>query len=199
MFIDMRTTRGILASAAILILAGLGPLRAEDQDQARVRLGLRGGICLSSVNWSQNDGSGDPFRRPMFSALAEFSMSPTFAIQPELDVVTMGFSWRDDIPYAGTKHVDSLSYVQIPVLFKVRLLRPGWIVPAVFAGPVLGVLTTARGSDYDPYGNLIFQGDIKHLYRDADFGAAFGAGADIKVRNLRLLLDVRYYLGLPDV
>jgi Outer membrane protein beta-barrel domain len=193
----MSIKKPILAASAVLLLAAVHPLRAEDQPS--FRLGIKAGPSYSNVNWSQDDGSGDPFRRLTFGLLAEFSLSPRFAIQPELDLVTMGFSWRDASPAEGTKHVDGLSYLHVPVLFKVRLLHPGWIVPAVFAGPVLGILTSAHASDYDAYGNVIFQGDIKHLYRQADFGAAAGAGADIQVRNLRLLLDVRYYLGFMDV
>jgi hypothetical protein len=46
---------------------------------------------------------------------------------------------------------------------------------------------------------LTYAGDIKDLYRDFDLGAAFGAGVNIQVRNLRLIFDVRYYLGLTDV
>lgn len=180
----------------IMILAAVVPRTAL----AQAGLGIKGGPCISNVKWSLDDGSGEAYGRLTVGFFAEFSLSPAFAVQPELDFVTMGYSWWDlvTVGYMG-KYEDTLQYLQIPVLFKARLIRKGWIVPAVFAGPSLGILLKAGFKYYDMNSGLTYGDDIRDLYRDFDLGAAFGAGVNIQVRNLRLILDVRYYLGLIDV
>jgi len=109
----------------------------------------------------------------------------------------MGYSWQDALGIGTHKYM--LQYLQIPVLFKARLVRKGPVVPAVFAGPSLGILFRARFRYYDVNGGPPLIGDIKDLYRDVDLGGTFGAGANFRVRNLKLIFDVRYYLGLTDV
>ena len=181
----------------IMILAAVVPRTAAAE--TGLGLGIKIGPCVSNVRWSLDDGSGEAYRRLTVGFFAEFGLSPAFAVQPELDFVTMGYSWVDLVSADPGKYEDTLQYLQIPVLFKARLLREGWIVPAVFAGPCLGVLLNARFRYYDLSGGLTYSADVKDLYRDFDIGAVFGAGVNVRVRNLKLIFDVRYYLGLLDV
>jgi hypothetical protein len=182
--------------AAVLILAASLPARAEET--AGVRLGLKVGPCYSAVRWSTPGGSVvDASRKLTFGALAEIDLGPRFAVQPELDLLTMAYTWEP--PLLTGVFTDTLQYLQVPVLFKAKLVREGWAVPAVFAGPCLGILFRARERYYDLSTGQSYYADINDLYRDFDLGAAAGAGVDIKVRNLRLIFDVRYYLGLTDV
>ena len=190
-----------MKKTAILLIVILGTVVPRTAAaETSLGLGIKGGPCNSNLKWSQDDGSGETFRKLTFGVFAEYSLSPAFAVQPELDFVTMGYSWWNLDPTSPMmgKYEDTLQYLQVPVLFKARLLR-GWIVPSVFAGPSLGILLKAGFKYYDMAGGLTYAGDVKDLYRDFDLGAAFGAGVNIRVRNLRLIFDVRYYLGLTDV
>lgn len=190
----MRMTHRLFTAA--LILAASLPARAEET--AGVRLGLRIGPCFSAVRWSTPEGSVvDADRKLTFGVLAEIDLGPRFAVQPELDLFTTVYTWEP--PLLTGVFTETLQYLQVPILFKAKLVREGWAVPAVFAGPCLGVLLRARERYLDLSTGLSYYADIKELYRDFDLGAAAGAGVDIKVRNLRLILDVRYYLGLMDV
>jgi hypothetical protein len=190
-----------MKKTAILMMMIVGTLapRSMAAAETEVSLGLKVGPCISNVRWSLDDGSGETFKRLTAGVLIEVNLSPRFAVQPELDFVTMGYSWWDLVSVNMGKYEDTLQYLQIPVLFKARLIRKGWIVPAVFAGPSLGILLKAGFKFYDMVGGLTYIDDIKDLYRDFDLGAVFGAGVNIQVRNLRLIFDVRYYLGLTDV
>jgi len=67
-----------------------------------------------------------------------------------------------------------------------RLVRGGKIIPVVSAGPVLGILLSARVKFYDIDGVLAHEGDIKDLYRSVDLGAAFGAGVEILLGEISL-------------
>jgi hypothetical protein len=180
----------------IMILGTVAPRTAAAE--TGFNLGIKGGPCISNVRWSLDDGSGETFKRLTVGVLIEVSLSPRFAVQPELDLVTVGYSWWDLISITPGKYEDTLQYLQVPILFKARLVPKGWIVPAVFAGPTLGVLLKAHYQFTELSSGLTYGADIKDLYRDFDFGAVVGVGVDIQVRNLKLLLDARYYLGLVD-
>jgi hypothetical protein len=187
--------KGLTVFAASLLIGAFAPPPAP----AQTGLGIRGGSCASKVRWSLDDGSGGAFRKVTAGVFVEISLGPGFAVQPELDFVTMGYSWWVLNPETQGMYEDTLQYVQVPVLFKARLLRKGWVVPAVFAGPSLGILLRARVKYTDIYGDPPYSGDIKNLYRNFDPGGVFGAGVDILVRNIRIIFDVRYFLGLTDV
>lgn len=189
--------KGVLTGGVVLLLAMFIPPQAA----ARIDfgLGIKGGLCASNVSWSLDNGSGGPFRRPTFGILAVFNLGSTFAIQPELDYVTTGFSWWIILPPEIAKYEDTLKYLQIPVLFKARLIPGGRIVPVVFAGPALGILLSAPVRTYDVNGSLVFERNARDIYRSVDLGAAFGVGAEILVGQIKLIVDVRYYQGLTDV
>lgn len=196
----MRMKRALPAAAVLVILATVGPLRAEDG--TGVRLGIKAGPCFSTVRsgmtvLGETTTETETHRKLTVGFLAEIGLGPWFAVQPELDLLTAVRTYTPPLD-PGT-FTDTLQYLQVPVLFKMKLARKGWIVPAVFAGPCLGVLLKARDSYYDVESGQTYYADTKDLYRDFDLGAAAGADVNVKVRNLRLILDVRYYLGLMDV
>ncbi|HSA96466.1 MAG TPA: porin family protein [Acidobacteriota bacterium] len=192
--------RSILSGSLVLLIAVLCPLRAEDEPG--IRLGIKAGPCFSTVRWSmpmlEGSVSGtETHRKLTVGFLAEIGLSPRFAVQPELDFLTTVRTWTP--PLGQGIFTDTLQYLQVPILFKMKLTRGGWVVPAVFAGPCLSVLLKARDTFYDVFTGQYYYADIKDLYRDFDLGAAAGAEVNVKVRNLRLILDVRYYMGLIDV
>jgi Outer membrane protein beta-barrel domain len=196
----MRMKRTLSTAAVLLVLATVGPLRGADE--TGVRLGIKAGPGFSTVRWSMPvlDGSvtgTETHRKLTVGLLAEFDLGQWFAVQPELDLLTAVRTYTPSLD-PGT-FTDTLQYLQVPILFKMKFARKGWIVPAVFAGPCLGVLLKARDSYYDVESGQTYSADTKDLYRDFDLGGAAGAGVDIQVRNLRLILDVRYYLGLMNV
>jgi hypothetical protein len=187
--------KGILAAGVVLLLT----LAIPPQAAAKVDfgLGIKGGVCRLNVksdfpSWPEKSGL-----TPTFGIFAVFNLGPTFVLQPELDYVRMGYIWWDYYLSVG-KFVETYNTLQVPVLFKARLVRGGKIIPVVSAGPVLGILLSARVKHYDMDGVLAHEGDIKDLYRSVDLGAAFGAGVEILSGKLAFIVDVRYYLGLMD-
>lgn len=187
-----------LIAAGLALLLALWLPAAEEEETAGVRLGLKVGPCFSTVRRNGPEGPDVESRRKLTAGfLVEIGLGPWLAVQPELDFLTTVYTWEP--PLLTGVYTDTLQYLQVPILFKARLVRRGWAVPAVFAGPCAGILLRARDSYYDLSTGITYSADIKDLYRDFDLGAVAGAGADIRVRNLRLILDIRYYLGLMDV
>ncbi|GEM_PF-1603271 len=196
----MSLRRSFPVAALVLLLASTYPLRAEDE--TGVRLGIKAGPGFSTVRWGmlvlgESVTGTETHRKLTVGLLAEFDLGQWFAVQPELDLFTAVHTYTP--PLGQGTFTDTLQYLQVPILFKMKFARKGWIVPAVFAGPCLGVLLKARDSYYDVESGQTYSADTKDLYRDFDLGGAAGAGVDIQVRNLRLIFDVRYYLGLMNV
>jgi hypothetical protein len=190
--------KGLSVLVPVLFFAAVLPSRAAAETGRT--FGLKAGLGLSNVTWSfPSIGPGETSsERLTVGLLAEFGLGPWIATQPELDFVTTGYSWSDALGIGTHKYM--LQYLQIPVLFKVRLVRKGRVVPAIFAGPSLGILLRARARYYDVSGGGPgYRMNVRGAYRDFDLGATFGAGLSIRVGTLRLILDARHYLGLTDV
>ncbi len=86
----------------------------------------------------------------------------------------------------GTVQVD---YIRIPLLFR-SAVGSGPRAAYVVIGPSIGFLTRAKAKFV---GETL---DLKDDFKKADFGIAFGAGANL---NEKIFIEARYTLGLTDV
>ena len=182
--------KGWLVLATVMLVIALAPEPAAAK--VTFNLGLKAGLSLSNVAWSDESGS-TPILRPTAGVLGVIDLSPMFTIQAELDYVIMGEWYGYDV----WKWVEDYSYLQIPVLLRARLVREAKISPFLTAGPVLGFLLSAHEKQYL---NGEFDGDFDIKFRTAstDFGAALGGGAEFKVGPLKVFLDARFYLGFTN-
>ncbi|MGZ4886553.1 MAG: porin family protein, partial [Candidatus Aminicenantales bacterium] len=167
--------KAVLISVVLLVFAGLvsAPLAAA----SKVNFGLRAGVSLSNNAWSDDDGTEKILVRPTFGAFAVFNLTPMLAIQPEVNYLVMGEWWNSD----SLKIVEAFTYIHIPVLLKVRLMREGKIIPALFVGPAIGFLLSAKEAG----------DDVKAFFKDTDFGADFGLGAEMAAGNMKVVFDAR--------
>ena len=181
--------------AAVVFLVALLPRSAEAE--VTFNFGVRAGVSLSNVSWSDDDGSEKSLLRPTFGILGVINLSRMFSIQPELNYLTTGEWWEDDISVDIWKVVETFNYLQIPVLLKVHLKPGGRVNPFLLAGPVVSFLLSAREKDY-LNGDLDDDEDIKEFFKSTDFGAAIGGGAGFMVSSVKVFVDLRYYLGLTN-
>lgn len=187
--------KGILVFAAALLLVAFIPrplAAAVDID-----LGFKGGLSLSNVRWSDDDGSEKSVLRATFGVFVAFNLNKNFAIQPEINFLSTGEQWTDTIDTGEFKLVEFFNYLHIPVLIKYRLAQQGKVIPVIFAGPALGILLSAPEREYL---DDILVRDIsrKQWYKSTDFGADFGVGAEMMMNKCKIILDLRYYLGLSN-
>ena len=119
--------------------------------------------------------------------LFQYMASPQFAIQPEAAFVLKGA--KEDNP-GGPEEKLKLTYVEIPVLVKFKPKMNGSIQPAIFAGPALGILVSAKAASVD----------VKDQFKSTDFGAVFGAGIELAAgAKGKVSFDARYALGLSNI
>jgi hypothetical protein len=175
--------KGLLVCAALLVLLALvsAPVAAATQ----FSFGFKAGASFANNRWSADDGTEKGLVRPTFGAFTLIELSPTLAIQPEINYLMTG-EWWDIMDGTNT---EEFTYLHIPVLLRVRLMEEGKIIPVVFAGPAIGFLLKARDQNKD----------VKAFFDSTDFGADFGVGAEMAAGNMKVLFDLRYYLGLKNV
>lgn len=188
--------KGLTVFAAVLLVATLVPRQAAAQ--VTFNFGVKAGASLSNVSWSDDDGREKPILRPTVGVLGVVNLSPMFAVQTELNYVTVG-EWWEDTDFVDTwKIVEDFGYLQVPVLLKVRLIPESKVAPFLCAGPLLGVLLSAHEKEYTD-GELVDDIEWKSYFKSTDFGVAFGGGAEFMAGKLKVFVDARFNLGFTNV
>jgi hypothetical protein len=170
--------KGVLVCAAVLLLAALVPAA-----QVTFNFGVRAGMTMANNKWTDDDGLEHAVYRPTFGVFADINLTDMIALQPEINYVSTGEWWDDD-----GKVVEKFDYVHVPLLLKARLMKEGKVVPFLLAGPYVGFLLSAKEGGED----------VKQFFKSTDFGADFGGGVEFAVGKMKVLVDVRYLLGLAN-
>ena len=167
----------------ILLLACLAAGLSSTAVRAQgVRIGIKAGPSLTSFNGRDADGLKYKFGFHG-GVLAELGVADNFAIQPEVLFSTKGTKGLDE--FSGEEVKFNLSYVDIPVLLKVK-------ADGLFfeAGPQLGIKVGATGKQ----GPISV--DIKEAFRTVDFGYAAGLGYQVASGPM---VGLRYNGGFSNV
>jgi len=175
--------KGLLVCAAVLVLAVF--IAAPVSAATNIKFGIKAGASSSNVKWSDDFGDETSVTELTFGGFVIFELSPTLAIQPEINYLVTGEQW--DIT-EGT-NVENFTYLHVPILLRARLMKEGKFVPVVFAGPAVGFLLSAKDGGED----------VKEWFKSTDFGLDLGLGAEIALGTMKALLDFRYYMGLTNV
>lgn len=160
------------------------------QAQTLVGFGAKAGANFSTL---RGDDAVNTKRRTGFTGGVFLSISPQpfFTIQPEVL-----FSQRGAINTNEALNIRQelrVNYIDIPILFKLRIPIDETFFPHVYIGPQfsrrLGNKYTVEQLDVN------VQINEELTVRKFDFGGVFGAGLDIQSNNLILTFDFRYGIG----
>jgi hypothetical protein len=161
-------------------------------------LGVKGGLNLSStygVDYQEDKGL---LPGPVIGAGLQLKLANVFAIQPEVLFSSKGIKLKKDDVTTRT----SLRYLEIPVLFQVLIPASDIVVPQFYAGPAIAFKTgfdikaEYRGKEDVPSSII---DEKEEALKSVDFGIAMGAGLGFKAGIGRIILDVRYTLGLTGL
>ncbi|MCX6571702.1 MAG: porin family protein [Candidatus Aminicenantes bacterium] len=194
--------KGLLVFSVALLLAALVPqavAAAVDID-----LGVKGGVSLAKLKWSDDTEASSNLTQPVFGVFAAFNLNKSFAIQPEIYLLTQGGTFSSEAEIGILESVDLFEYksfyryIHVPILAKVRLMPNEKLNPIIFAGPAVDFLLSAHDKYYI---NGVFEGDedVKQDLKTTNFGLVFGAGVEYMMDKVMLILDVRYDMGLADI
>ncbi len=159
---------------------------------AQTALGVKGGYAASKFRGADADNvdwqSG--FAGGLFVNVYVFDF---FTIQPELLFRQRGGQNNNE-----TFNIDQnvrLSYMDVPVLFKLRVPIAETFYPHIYAGPQFSY--NIKGDYEISSGGLSANRSLD--VRKVDFGGVMGFGLDVDVSKLFLTADFRYGIGALNV
>lgn len=198
-----------MKSLMVLILA-VGLFLLGSQSVYPVKLGVKGGFSMAKMSpFDDIDIDTNFFEYHYLNGylvglFVEIPLSRGLLFQPEAMITRKGVNITDDSPKFFSEdyylEIDiKYSYLEIPALFKLNLGKGGNISPYLLAGPYMAFKFSAtyRAVEDHDLGYFESEGDIETA-KSIDFGVIIGAGAQIKAGNGKLLLEVRYSIGLAD-
>jgi hypothetical protein len=154
-------------------------------------------VGLDMANFTGDDAPDEASMKLGFTGggFITYAFSDLFALQPEL-LFTMKGAKSDA---GGVDYKTNLSYIEIPVLFKVQLVGGGNFKPNFYAGPAISFLMSAKATaDPEPTG---WVEDVKDDFKSTDIGLIGGAGADLLMGMGpgKVTFDIRYNIGLSSL
>ena len=181
--------------AAVLFLAAFIPQQASAE--VTFNLGAKGGFSFAKIKFDEIPEDFCSLKKPVVGVFFSLNLNDFLSIQPEAFYLQHGGS-VEDVKEAVYKYELAFSYIHIPVLAKVRLIKEGQVRPVLFAGPAVGFLSKAVERYYID-GVLEEEGDVKEYLKSTNFSAVFGGGVEFALEKLLLILDVRYAMGLYNI
>lgn len=142
--------------------------------------GLKAGVNFAKIGGDDiNSGDVEGLTAYHFGLVAEFGVSESFSVQPELLYSVKGYSFED----FGNSDTDvKLNYISIPVMAKYYIADG----VSLEAGPQIGVLVNAKSGDED----------IRDFINGLDYGVALGFGYKF---DGGFNVSTRYTLGLSNI
>ena len=186
----------LLLTAAIAVFT-LSSVNAQD-----ITFGAKAGINIANLDVT--DANIDSRTSLHLGVTAEFEISDTFSIQPELLYSAQGATESDTYEDSFIRSVSEsewkLNYIQIPIMAKFYVSEG----LSLEAGPQIGFLASAE-VDSDSTETSLFDGssvstsstvDAKEIVKSVDFGLNFGLGYKL---DSGLNFALRYNLGLSNI
>ncbi len=184
--------------------------KAESQ-QSDFYFGVRVGMNDAGESWDPGIRPGIPLGDDgglMAGIQFDYWFNRTYALEVQLLYNEKGFSMgsSDTSPSLATDFGSvRASYLEIPLLFKVRFGGPD-VLPYLYAGPSLGILLSAtngtNGSPTRPgFGSDTTTAvDAKNAFTATDLSALIGGGIEFRCRDyLSFFIDAGYAHGLDNV
>jgi Outer membrane protein beta-barrel domain len=173
-----------------LLIGGLmsaGPLQAQS-----VEFGIKGGVNLANF---YGDAVGNVEIRPrgIGGVFLDFRATPTFSIQVEGLYAQKGAKQTETVfdakgqPITGSVKWN-YDYIDVPALLRFHIPTGGGVRPSLYLGPVVSFLVKADVEGVD----------IKSFAKSTDVGGTVGGTIELGSGGVRLLLDVRYLMGLEE-
>ncbi|MFL5730398.1 MAG: porin family protein [Cytophagaceae bacterium] len=158
-----------------------------------ISIGPKAGASFTSFG---GHDAGDVKARIGFAggAFLNVSFLKVFSVQPEIL-----FHEKGATNTSGTMRQNiRMNYIDIPVLFKLRLPIQRTFFPHIFAGPDCAYLVNEKNNNTDMQTGDQSSTGIKRFHH-LNTGGVMGAGLDVQSGNLFFTLDGRYGFSFNSV
>jgi hypothetical protein len=181
------------------LIAMLGSYSASyaqtgEKKDGGIAIGPKGGLSINRLNGNDAVHTADR-TGAVIGGFLNISFLRALSIQPELFFSQRGGGAT--ISNTSTSNL-KLSYMEVPILFKLRLPLGKTFFPHVFAGPDFAYRIYSKSTNTDNTTGVTSEIDQDRIRRMAN-GGVFGAGLDIQTEHLFFTLDGRYGFTFNDL
>jgi hypothetical protein len=184
--------------------------------QTKVEIGFKGGVSFARFQGEDISYDVDTKNGFTVGGFLTVNVNNYLAIQPEILFVQKGtngsvsafeFSWWHGVSYHEGYWEDRLSYLETPVLVKLKIPTGTRIEPDLYVGPSLAIKLMAEEKWESTFSdsNDVLLGDssgvedIGNRIKDIDFGVVVGGNLKINVSFAKVFADIRYSLSLTRI
>ncbi len=172
---------------------------------AQLSVGVRAGVNFANQTFEAEGLSISPdgLTGLYVSIPVEIGISDKFSVQPELTYLQKGSSTKFDVLGFSTESTVTYNYLELPILAKYKFVKTDDLGVYAAAGPSFGYALGGESkvslqgveetTDID-FGKEEFE-DFNRL----DVALNFGAGVEYQAGPGKLVLDLRYMLGLSNL
>lgn len=187
----MRTLLTALALALVLVAsqasAAAGP----------TVFGVKAGLSFANLGGDDNflgddAPNSDSRTAGCLGGFVEIPINNMISFQPEMLYAMKGAKWSEGDVEATLK----LSYIEVPMLFKVNIPMQGQARPFLAVGPAVAFKTSAKGEL--TYEDATIELDVDDV-KGTDLGMIIGGGVGFPFMNRMAMLEARYDLGLTTI
>jgi hypothetical protein len=199
-----------------VVLALFSMLPVSSVAQTKIDVGFKGGASFAHFHGEDISYDVDTRNGLTVGGFLTVNVNNYLAIQPEILFVQKGtnatvsafeFNWSYGICYHEGYWEDRLSYLETPVLVKLKIPTGAMVEPGLYVGPSFAIKLMAEekweSTFLDSNGVLLEHGsgteDISKRINDIDFGLAFGGDLMIDVESAKIVIEARYTLGLTRI
>jgi hypothetical protein len=176
----------IMIFAASFALAQRKSYRASSDEDGGISVGPKFGLNFATIGGDQSSQLSTTTKF-FFGGFLDYNLVKEFDLQGELLYNTTGAS------YTGGNL--SASYLEIVALAKYNLPVDRSVKIFFVAGPQLGIkLSANQHSDANSSDT-----DISTVVSGTDFDIVFGTGVAFKVGPGKIIVDLRYNIGLSNI
>ena len=194
--ISMKPIKSFLNISALLAVtfflnvpAAVAQKKLDADHENFFRFGLKAGVNINKITGkAYTDGFNYNFQG---GAFAQFNLSKTFGIQPELSFVQTTSEFTndpntiyDDLFGGGTQHKAKLNYLEVPLLVNINVGESKHV--KLQLGPAFGARLSETVDSLKNGGNI---------YKNSDWSAIGGLWIQLPVINL----GARYKYGLSNI
>lgn len=173
---------------SVMAIVAMGTVQAQE-----IEFGVKAGVNFATYGGDDAESEGSEAKSVTgfhIGAVAEFGISETFAIQPEIVYSQQGANREYE---TGEETEQNLSYLNVPIALKYYVTEG----LSIQAGPQVGFLLSAKGDTFDMVnGGILEDVDNKDAFETVDFGVFGGLGYDLP---MGVFFQARYYVGLTSI
>ncbi len=195
----MRYLRKGCTLLILMVIIFSCPLGAQNQ----ARFGVKGGLNFANftgadVDPGVNENNVDFESRTGFviGGWVEFPVSEIFSVQPELYYSMKGATDKEKEGDQTIKISFLFNYLELPVLFKIKIPVEGTVHPNLFLGPFFAF--KMKGDFKIEVEDQSLTTKLEDL-KSTDYGLVFGGGIDFDLGGRRLNIEARYNMGFAKI